>query len=220
MSETWEPYAIVNTPAGVDESAPLLVLLHGYGADERDLLPIAERLPQAFTVASIRAPLSLGAGYAWFPLPSEEDAPDFRRFVSTVERLCAWLEEEGPKHEKVVLLGFSQGMAMATSVLRHRPDLVDAVVGCSGFAVDSSLDTTGEFFDDEEPRSLRRPLFWGRDPEDPMIGAEMVEYTNVWARAATKLTKVNYAGIGHSIGEQEVSHIAEFLDIEVLGAQV
>lgn len=220
MSQTWDPYAIIDTPAGVDESAPLLVLLHGYGADETDLLPIAARLPQAFTVASLRAPLRLSGGYSWFPLPEEEEAADFARFAATVDRLCAWLEECRPRHEKIVLLGFSQGMAVATSVLRHRPELVDAVVGCSGAAVDAALDPDGDFFDDEAPRSLRKPLFWGRDPEDPIIGAELVEYTNTWARASTRLTKVNYSGIGHSIGEQEVGHIAEFLDAEVLGARL
>ena len=47
---------------------PLLVLLHGYGANEQDLLSLADMLPEDFVVASLRAPLATGPGFMWFPL--------------------------------------------------------------------------------------------------------------------------------------------------------
>jgi phospholipase/carboxylesterase len=223
MSETWEPSAVINTPAGVDEdSSPLLVLLHGFGADENDLLPVAEQLPQDFTVVSVRAPLSAGHGYAWFPF-ADDPAFTFDAVRNVVDVLVDRLEERRHNHSKIVLLGFSQGMAVATSIYRRRPDLVDAVVGCSGFAFDPALDPEGTYFEDEDRNGLgdvRKPMFWGRDPKDPVIKDEHVEYTNAWARGNTKLTKVNYEGIGHGIGAQEIRHIAEFLDHEVLGVQI
>lgn len=223
MSQTWEPYAVVDTPAGVEEeNSPLLVLLHGFGADERDLLPVASQLPQVFTVASVRGPSEAGHGYAWFPF-AEDPSFDFQNVVDVVDTLIERLEERRRNHSKIVLLGFSQGMAVATSILRRRPDLIDAVVGCSGFAFDAALDPTGSFFEDASVDGLgdvRKPMFWGRDPQDTVIRPEYVEYTNVWARANTKLTKVNYEGIGHGIGAQEIRHIGEFLDAEVLGVRV
>lgn len=223
MTETWEPYAVVNTPAGVDaDSSPLLVLLHGFGANEMDLLPVAEMLPQDFTVVSVRAPLTQGPGYAWFPMASDEDF-SLDQVKDVVDTLVERLEHRRRTHTKVVLMGFSQGMAVATSIYRHRPDLVDAVVGCSGFAFDPALDPEHNFFQDTDEDGLgdvRKPMFWGRDPQDPVIATPMVEYTNEWARANTKLTKVNYEGIGHGIGAQEIRHIAEFLDHEVLGVQI
>ena len=39
---------------------PLLVLLHGYGANEQDLLSLADMLPAEFVVASVRAPRPWG----------------------------------------------------------------------------------------------------------------------------------------------------------------
>jgi hypothetical protein len=56
-------------PTTQKEPAPLLLMLHGYGANEYDLIGMADALDSRFTVISVRAPLSLGNGsYAWFPL--------------------------------------------------------------------------------------------------------------------------------------------------------
>ena len=52
-------------------SGPLLVLLHGYGADERDLFGLAPYLPPEYVVASVRAPLTPpfpAPGYSWYPI--------------------------------------------------------------------------------------------------------------------------------------------------------
>jgi len=218
MSMDWTPHVVTEPARQETDQAPLLVLLHGFGADERDLLPVATHLPPQFQVASIRAPFPQGPGYAWFPMLGDP-AFDFATVEGVVDRLAEWLEDRRGHHDKIVLLGFSMGMAVATSLLRRRPELVDAIVGCSGFALDAALDTN-RFFDDEGAEARRIPMFWGRDPQDPVITEDKVEYTNAWARANTKLTKVNYAGIGHGIGAQEISHIGEFLDAEVLGARL
>ncbi|MDR2254976.1 MAG: phospholipase [Arthrobacter sp.] len=218
MSFDWDPSVDIETREGNTDLSPLLVLFHGYGADEKDLLPVADLLPAQFTVASVRAPFRQGPGYTWFPLVADP-AFDFSIVRNVVGRLEEWLEEMKTKHDTIVLLGFSMGMAVATSLLRRRPDLITAVVGCSGFALDAALDPAQDFFDDAALTRHKVPLFWGRDPQDPVITEDKVEYTNHWARSHTKLTKVNYAGIGHGIGPQEISHIGEFLDAEALGAR-
>ena len=71
---------------------PLVVLLHGTGADEHDLLDAGEELQQAFggelAVASLRAPLSLGyGGYAWFE--GYSFAPERRALEHTVRGATA-----------------------------------------------------------------------------------------------------------------------------------
>lgn len=219
MSLDWDPYVDLHTPAGNTDMSPLLVMFHGFGADERDLMPVATQLPPQFTVASVRAPFEQGPGYTWFPLVSDP-AFDFELVRQVVDRLIVWLEEMKAKQDTIVLLGFSMGMAVATSIMRRRPDLVTAVVGLSGFAMDAGLDPEGGYFDDEALKGKKLPLFWGRDQQDPVITEDKIEYTNHWARAHSKLTKINYAGIGHGIGPQELSHVGEFLSAEVFGARI
>ena len=219
MTFSWDPFVETVTPPGNTDMSPLLVMFHGYGADERDLPPGAAQLPPQFTVTSTRAPFQQGSGYTWFPLVADP-AFDFQIVENVVDRLVEWLEEMKRKHDTIVLFGFSMGMAVATSLLRRRPDLITAVVGCSGFALDSALDPSGEYFDDKALKHHKKPMFWGRDPQDPVITEDKVEYTNTWARSHTHVTKVNYAGIGHGIGAQEINHIGEFLDSAVFGAVI
>ncbi|GAA4842225.1 alpha/beta hydrolase [Garicola koreensis] len=204
-----------------DERAgtPLVVLLHGYGSHERDLLGLVPGLPQEFTYASLRAPVEMGPGaYTWFDLDVERMAYSSSAAHDAVEDLWSWIASVKDQHSSVTLLGFSMGMAMATSLLRTRPDAFAAVVGLSGFAVDSS--TGGElqgYFDDQGLAARRVPFFWGRDQEDPIITSDRTEYTHQWANQTVKLTKVLYPGAGHGVVPQEIGHVNEFLTYTVLG---
>ena len=69
MSES--PHVLWSRPESERSGTPLLVIFHGYGADEADLFSWPRQLPAEFTVASVRAPLQAGPGYAWFPLRND-----------------------------------------------------------------------------------------------------------------------------------------------------
>ncbi|MFF2031926.1 alpha/beta hydrolase [Arthrobacter sp. NPDC058192] len=193
---------------------PLLVLLHGYGANEQDLLGLADMLPQDFAVASVRAPIAMGPGFTWFPLTASIDysldaVKDAARYV------LDWLDGVKADHASVTLLGFSMGMAMATTMLRQRPADFAAVVGLSGFVVDAGADPI--FRDGDLDGTV--PLFWGRDQQDPVITEDKIEYTMGWVRKHVKLTKVLYTGMWHGINQQEIGHVSEFLTHEVLNSR-
>ncbi|UPO77722.1 MULTISPECIES: alpha/beta hydrolase [Arthrobacter] len=209
----WNPVVLYSKPEEERAGTPLLVLFHGYLANEEDLMGLAGYLPGEFTVASVRAPVALGPGYTWFPLMNE---PDYSvdRVVSAVQDVSDWLDGVKDQHSSITLLGFSMGMAVASTLLRHRPEEFAAVVGLSGFVVPAEGNA---FFHDEELAELKVPFFWGRDQADPVIDEARVEYTHGWLNGYTKLTKVLYAGMGHSISMQELGHVKEFLTHTVLG---
>ena len=51
------------------EHAPLLIMLHGYGSNEKDLMQLAPSLSPEFRYISVRAPQEMDFGmFAWFPL--------------------------------------------------------------------------------------------------------------------------------------------------------
>ncbi|WP_074713218.1 alpha/beta hydrolase [Arthrobacter alpinus] len=214
MSEN--PTVLWSRPENERPGTPLLVVFHGYGADEADLFSLATQLPDNFTVASVRAPLQAGPGYAWFPLRN-----DLSYSVAAVTEAAAavelWLDGVRAEHSSVSLLGFSQGMCMATSLLRHRPADYAAVVGLSGFVVDADGDP---FFDDAAVAALKPEVFWGRDQADPVVPEFAIELTNTWMHANVKLTKVLYTGILHGINAQEIGHVGEFLQYKVLNASL
>ncbi|MET1063907.1 MAG: phospholipase [Arthrobacter sp.] len=205
------PVVLWSKPEEERAGKPLLVLLHGYGANERDLLSLADMLPQEFAVASVRAPMVSGAGFTWFPLTASIDYTlgAVKDAASYVED---WLDSVRANHPSVTLLGFSMGMALATTLLRRRPADYAAVVGLSGFAVDAAGDPI--FRDGELDGTV--PMFWGRDQQDPVITPDKIEFSMDWARKHVKLTKVLYTGMWHGINQQEIGHVSEFLTHEVL----
>src|SRR5919201_6272851 len=100
-----------------------LVLLHGFGADEHDLLPLAPELDPRLRVVSLQAPIALDfGGRAWFNL---EQTPDGFAFdpaeVDEAARLAREaIEEVAQSSPRPVLGGFSQGAGMALSVALAR----------------------------------------------------------------------------------------------------
>lgn len=198
---------------------PLLVLMHGYGSFEGDLIQLAAGLPEGFVFASPRAPLVAPApienGYSWFPLttPGNPNPADLDRSAAAV---LTWLDTLDARVDgglgEIALLGFSQGGAMMTTLFRHRPDRFAAGVNCSGFSVHPELPG------DARLRERRPPVFWGRDEQDPIITPAAIARTAAWLPEHSTLTERLYPGIAHSISAQELGDIAAFLSEHVPGA--
>ncbi|WP_129360655.1 alpha/beta hydrolase [Rothia uropygioeca] len=213
---TQNPVVEFSRPEAERPGTHLVLMLHGYGSHEKDLLGLLPALPEeGFTYAAMRAPGAMPGGmpgYSWFELQGtfgEDITADAEEVERAAADVIAWIDEASSDYADVTLFGFSQGMAIASSVIRHRPDLACAVVGLSGFVLDSA----DEFFDDAAlaASSPRIPFFYGRDQEDPVIPADMVAFNLDWLRDHTDVTKVLYAGMGHGVSNQEIKHVSEFL---------
>jgi phospholipase/carboxylesterase len=101
------------------KAAGLLVLHHGRGADERDLLGLADVLDPSreLHVVTPRAPLDLGGpGYHWYLVP-RVGHPDPDTFHAASRDLAAFhdalWERTGIGPERTVLGGFSMGSVMS-----------------------------------------------------------------------------------------------------------
>jgi phospholipase/carboxylesterase len=114
------------------------VLLHGIGADEEDLLPLAPALDPRFLVVSARAPHPEPPGHRWYFIDWERTPPagDPAEMAESRDLLGRFVEEAvagyGADASRVFLLGFSQGAIMSLCLLLSRPDLVRGAVAHSG----------------------------------------------------------------------------------------
>lgn len=132
---TIEPLRFLERPAsGAPEGA--LVLLHGRGADERDLFPLLDALDPDRRLLGItpRGPLSLPPGGAhWYRLGGIP-TPDPDTFFPTFEAAAAFLDALPVPMERVVMGGFSQGAVMSWALGlgagRPRPA---GIIALSGF---------------------------------------------------------------------------------------
>ena len=201
---------------------PLIVLLHGLGSHEGDLFALAPALPLDAVVASPRAPLREGPGWAWFPRTAASadptalrqgsaetiphtaaGAPDPSTVDAAASAVLAWLDglDTGP----VTLIGFSQGGALALQLLRHAPDRFTATANLSGFVASDAHPG------DAALAAVRPRVFWGRGDEDPVIPATAIERTAAWLPAHVDATVREYPRLGHSIANEELRDLVAFL---------
>ena len=191
-------------PESERAGTPLLVMMHGYGTDESRMVRLFEYLPSGFTCAALRAPMPIGDHYGWFLLDYFL-ANDFADVISTTNKVHDWINAVRDQHSSVSLLGYSQGMAMASTLLRLHPKSYETVVGLSGFVLENDLLALTDSF--EAPP----PFFWGRDKADLVINEDATAHTEEWLNANTRLTARTYPGMGHAMCKAEMVDISAFL---------
>jgi len=175
-----------------------LVLLHGRGADEHDLLPLLDMLdPERRMVgATARAPLSLPPGGAHWYVVRRVGYPDRETFDATFQLVESWLdglvEETGVPLERTVLGGFSQGavMSYALGLGAARPAPA-AILALSGFLPE----VDGFELDLESRHGL--PVAIGHGSHDPVIPVE-------FGRAARDA--LSQAGLDVTYRESPMAH--------------
>jgi phospholipase/carboxylesterase len=122
-----------------DGAPPLLILLHGLGSNERDLVGLAPYLDPRFQIVSARAPHSLMPdGYAWFEIgwTANDITINFQQAEQSRVLLMSFIAEVlaayGGDPARVYLLGFSQGAIMSAGVALTEPELIAGTVLMSG----------------------------------------------------------------------------------------
>ena len=155
------------------EPEGLLVLIHGRGADERDLYPLLDRLDRERRLLGVtpRGPLALPPGGAHWYVVHEIGYPDPATFLPTYAALSEWLDGLGFEPERTVIGGFSQGAVMTYALGlgagRPRPA---ALAALSGF-----MPTVAGFELELEPPLP--PVAIGHGTFDPVISVD-------WGRRA------------------------------------
>ncbi|WP_308162148.1 MULTISPECIES: alpha/beta hydrolase [unclassified Microbacterium] len=186
---------------------PLLVLLHGYGADEHDLFGLVPYLPEGIAVASVAAPLAPPwpmPGRSWYAIEGL-DGRSPEAVTVAAEAFLRWLDAAAEDAPSVALLGFSQGAAVSLQALRLAPERFGAVAALSGYVA------SGELPHDEALAELRPPVFWGRGTHDDVIPPELVDHTAQWLPGHSDLSGRVYTGLTHSISQEELTDVHRFL---------
>jgi len=198
----------------------LVVLLHGYGADGRDLIDIgkawADLLPGAAFVSPHAPDPCEGApmGRQWFPLTfrdpheltrgTEGAAPILREF------LAAELAKYDLPPERLALVGFSQGAMMALKIATTAVVAPAAVVSYSGMWAEAA----GGRGDMVLP--ARPPVLLVHGTEDEVVPAEaLFASARGLAEAGVPVEWHLSPGLGHGIDDAGLAHggafLAEFL---------
>lgn len=131
------PY-LVKAPKKADNKTILIVLLHGYGSNEADLISLADQLPPNAIVLSARAPITLRQNsYAWYNIDGPGAAGSHTDETFKSLALAGQFIEQATKKYKipasrVYVGGFSQGAIMSLDIALTHPELIHGAIVMSG----------------------------------------------------------------------------------------
>jgi phospholipase/carboxylesterase len=190
-------------PAAGDP-AGLLILHHGRGADEHDLLGLGDVLDpeRRLHVVTPRAPLATGGGYHWYVVP-RVGYPDPDTFHAAYRKLAAFHDEiwerTGIASENTVLGGFSMGSVMSYSLglAGDRPKPA-GILAFSGF-----IPTVDGWGPDLGSRP-DLPVFIAHGRRDPVMEVEFARRARALLEAGGLPVDYHESDAGHHIDPAHV----------------
>ena len=198
----------------VEGAPPGVFVLHGRGANEEDLLPIAQRLPEELFVVSLRAPDRLMGGYTWYELDlsdgglheSQPHPQEFRRSLDLVtESVAGAIDAYAIDPERVGLLGFSQGAIASLSLLVESPAEYAWVVALHGYLAASHAD--------REPEGIEgKPVFVAAGSGDQVIPAGRVQASADRLRELGCDVEGGTYDSAHGVGPDELADLVAWVE--------
>ena len=198
---------VVHQPAQASGRPPLIVLLHGAGADERDMIGLWRQLPAPFVVVSPRAPFGDAAhGYRWYRRErGEADRATSRAIIDLVVDNALRRFDADPA--RVFLAGFSQGAVMVYEVALREPDRYRGAAVLSGslFASERAALSGGT------DRSHAAFFIGHGDADDRIPFAAATAARHDLERLGVPTAFHAYRGMGHTTGDAEISDLSAWL---------
>lgn len=208
------------------DSAPAIVLLHGYGAHFRDLFPLYQMLrPQSpcawyFPNGPVKVFTGMPEfGRAWFPLDPERlqmlaAARDYVAVAKmnyagmddTTEQLSAFLNTIASRHENLIIGGFSQGAMLATNVAMNTD------IPLSALTLFSTSIAKQEEWSRAATKRNQLPVFQSHGLYDPVLPFTLAEtMRELMIKAGWQVAFHEFPGM-HEIPPQVLSTYRSFLD--------
>lgn len=179
----------------ITENAPIIVMLHGWQGNEDVMWVFGQNFPQNALIISPRGINTVAeGGFAWADRPKigYSTFVDFKPSIEALYDLLALRPGAPNRHfDKVILIGFSQGAALAYAFALQYPERVCLLAGLAGFVpegIDSFI----------AKRALSGiPVFISHGTNDLIVSIE---------RARQDVAILEQAGANVNYCEDEVGH--------------
>ncbi len=198
-----------------------LIVLHGLGADGNDFVPVAEQLdlealgPMRFIFphAPVR-PVTINGGYrmrAWYDilgtdLVKREDEAGLRESQAEIDALITRERTRGVAAARIVLMGFSQGCAMALLTGLRHAERLGGVIGLSGYL--PLADTTAA---ERHEANRDLPIFMAHGLRDPIVPIGRAQASRDALRALGHVVQWHEYPMEHSVCGPEIAALNDWL---------
>lgn len=205
---------------GPDPRTSILVL-HGLGADGFDFVPICGELDLA-ALGAVRyvfphapeRPVTINGGYrmrAWYDilgtdLVRREDEAGLRESQAAIAALIDSERRRGVAAERIVVMGFSQGCAMALMTALRYPERLGGAVGLSGY-LPLAATTAAE----ASAANAGLPIFLAHGTQDPIVPPARGSASRDALRALGHAVEWHDYPMPHSVCMEEIQDLNAWL---------
>ncbi|MFC0559745.1 alpha/beta hydrolase [Halalkalibacter alkalisediminis] len=191
---------------GKNKDLPTLLLLHGTGGNEQDLLPLAEMIAPEASILSVRGNV-LENGMPRFFRRLAEGIFDEEDLVFRTKELNDFVSECAKKYQfnrsHVVAIGYSNGANIAASMMYHHENALNGAI-----LFHAMVPRRGVIL----PDLTNIPVFIGAGKQDPIIPLkETQELINHLQGAHASVTEYWVNG-GHQLVREEVDQAKEWFE--------
>jgi phospholipase/carboxylesterase len=178
----------------------VLIMLHGRGGSAEDILSLSTHLNvKDFSLLAPQATNNSWYPYSFLAAPTQNE-PFLSSALGLLKELTNDLYSKGVSSENIYFLGFSQGACLTLEFVTRNAAKYGGVVAFTGGLIGDKIypeNYKGDF--------QQTPVFIGTSNPDPHVPVERVyATTNILKNMNADVTEKVYAGMGHTINQDEL----------------
>ena len=204
-------------PAAGGNANKLVVFLHGYGADGKDLIDLAKPFGMALPNASFISPdaphtcAMSPQGRQWFPI---EEIP--KGAIKASLGLLGLIDYEAKKlnltFKDVILIGFSQGAMMSMQCLLINNEQLGAIIGYSGALKEENIDAANDLILNGKHKYSDTPVLLVHGEQDEVVPFQSLEKSKyLLNKIGFNVQTLSRQNLAHGIDPEGISKGMEFL---------
>lgn len=191
---------IITGGIAITKATKALIMLHGRGANARDILGLADYLnAKDFALLAPQAQDNTWYPYS-FITPVEKNEPYLSQSLQAVADTVSYAMNNGITKENIYLLGFSQGACLACEFMARNADRYGGLVVFTGGLIGEQINRnnyTGNF--------NGTPVFISTSDPDFHVPVERVYATaNILKEMGADVIEKVYPNMGHTISQDEI----------------
>ena len=206
-------------PSAGGISNKLVIFLHGYGADGKDLIDLANPFSMAMPNATFISPdaphpcTMSPSGREWFPIDQIPTGA-----IKASENLISLIQDEAKSlnlsFKDVILIGFSQGAMMSLQCLLINNQQFSAIIGYSGALREENVEAAHNQIINGKHNFANTPVLLIHGEKDEVVPFQsLISSKNLLNNIGFNIQTLSRPNLGHGIDPEGISAGMELLKI-------
>jgi predicted esterase len=200
-------HRFISADSKAKKSSLTLLLLHGTGGTEDDLIPLGNELTPDASILSVRGKV-LENGMPRFFKRLEEGVFDLEDLKMRTDELADFILKSSSIYDfdlkRLVAVGYSNGANIGASVLLRRPEVLAGAILFRAMV---------PFIPDVVPDLSKKFIILLEGMRDPIVSKQEAEsLLKIFNKAHSNVT-IKWQGSGHSLTQEDIDSAKEWLEI-------